>query len=566
MHSSLTRYRNLLLLAVLLGLLLAVWERPDTLTGRVFWLADVGLFLLWQPMVDAERRLRPMQIGLTFGVLLAFATQMSWAGLAAWAAFLTALVGGKVVLARGVRLRWFFLLAFAFLSFLLFAWISPQVVVAPAAHAASPDLWVRWVAVVALAVLLALMPLDGNDDRAAVYDFLVSFVILMVISVILMRTHTLVAVHHLSHLEAVAQALLSFGLLLLLVSWAWYPRLGFSGIGAVVSRYLFRLGFPFDQWLNRLTELSDQEPEPHLFLQRAAVSFLDLPWVVGGRWAVGGQAGQFGNEDRHRIELRTVEVEVVLFASHRWSAALVWQANLLFRLVTEFFRAKQRDRLLQKMRYLQAVHETGSRLTHDVKNLLQSLDSLCFALEHVDSQSADELTGLLRRQLPVVTQRLRATLGKLSRPTEAEEAALDLVEWWNGLQQRYQGQAIGFSTLSSLAGAWRVPQQVFDNVVDNLLGNALQKRATGVEVRVSVELEFAQGRLILRVSDDGQPFPLEVAAGLFSAPVPSASGLGIGLYHASELARRAGYDLRLIDNRAGSIRVELAGPLLRAAA
>jgi hypothetical protein len=564
MHPFLTRYRNLLLLAVLLGLLLAAWERPDTLTGRVFWLADVGLFLLWQPMVDAERRLRPIQIGLTFGVLLAFAMQMSWAGLAVWAAFLTALVGGKVVLARGVRLRWFFLLAFAFLSFILFAWISPQVVVEPTAHPAAPDLWVRWTAVVALAVLLALMPLHADEDRAAVYDLLVSFIILMVISVILMRTHTLVAVHHLSHLEAVAQALLSFGLLLLLVSWAWYPRLGFSGIGAVVSRYLFRLGFPFDQWLNRLTELSDQEPEPQLFLQRAAVSFLDLPWVVGGRWVVGGQAGQFGNEDRHLIELRSAEVEVVLFATHRWSAALVWQANLLFRLVAEFFRAKQRDRLLQKMRYLQAVHETGSRLTHDVKNLLQSLDSLCFALEHVDSQPAEELTGLLRRQLPVVTQRLRSTLGKLSRPSEAEEAALDLVEWWNGLQQRYQGQGISFSTLSPM-GAWLVPQQVFDNVADNLLGNSLQKRATG-EVRISVELEFARERLILAVSDDGQPFPREVAAGMFGAPVPSATGLGIGLYHASELAKTAGYDLRLIDNRAGSVRVELAGPLLRAAA
>lgn len=563
MHSSLTRYRNLLLLAVLLGLLLAVWERPDSLTGRVLWLADVGLFLLWQPMVDGERRLRPVQVGLTLGVLLAFATQMSWGGMAAWAAFLAALVGGKVVLARGVRLRWFFLLAFAFLAFLLFAWISPQVVAEPSVHAVLPDAWVRWTTVLALVVLLALMPFSGDEDRAPVYDFLVSFVILMVISIILMRTHTLVAVHHLSHLESMAQALLSLGLLLLLVSWAWHPRLGFSGIGAVLSRYLFRLGFPFDQWLNRLTELSDQESEPHLFLERAAVSFRDLPWVVGGRWVVGRQAGEFGNEDRHRIELRSADVEVVLFASHRWSAALIWQANLLFRLVTEFFRAKQRDRLLQTMRYLQAVHETGSRLTHDVKNLLQSLDSLCFALEHVDSQPADELTCLLRRQLPVVTQRLRATLGKLSRPMDAQEVALDLAEWWDGLQQRYQGQNVRFSAPTSLAGAGLVPQHVFDNVVDNLLGNALQKRTAGAEVRVLVEIDFARGGSVLRVSDDGQPFPLEVAAGLFSAPVPSASGLGIGLYHASELAKRTGYDIRLVDNRPGSVCIELTGPLLR---
>jgi signal transduction histidine kinase len=560
MQIALARHRHLLLLAILLALLLAVWERPESLTGRVLWVADVGLFLLWQPIVDAERRLRPLQVGLTLGIVVALATQMSWMSMAVWTAVLTALVGGKVVLARRERLRWFFLLAFSFLSFLLFAWISPQVVAdAVGVKDVAPDSWVLWAAAALLVVLLALLPIAADDSPQQVYDFLVSGVILLVIGIILMRTHMLVAVAQVSHLEAVVQALLSFGILLLLLSWAWQPRLGFSGIGTLVSRYLLRLGFPFDQWLNRLTELSDKQSEPTQFFRHAAELFLDLPWVTGGRWAVEGRSGEFGHQEGNKVELRLVDAEIVLFASHRWSAALVWQANLLMRLVGEFLRAKQRDRLLQKIQYLQAVHETGSRLTHDVKNLLQSLDSLCFALQERGDLQSEELTALLKRQLPVVTQRLRTTLGKLSRPSDAAEADVDLAQWWGALQQRYRGQGVGFTTLSALDGAWRVPHQTFDNVADNLLGNALQKRSGGVPIKVSVELELAPSGLALRVSDDGEPFATAIVDELFVAPVASAGGLGIGLYHAADLARRCGYVLRLSSNRPGSVRLELAG-------
>lgn len=557
MRLPLSRYQHLVLFAVLLGLLLAAWETPGSLLGRVLWVADVGLFLLWQPIVSPERRLSPLQIGIVFGLVLVFASQLSWNGLAAWTAFLCALVGGKVVLARNRRLGWFYLLAFGFLCFALFAWISPLAVSDSSLGLRyASDQWIPWVAVGMLVLLLALLPHGVDEGPAAVYDFLISFVILLVISVVLMRTHTLVVVDHLSHIEAVVQALLSFGLLLLLLSWAWNPRLGFSGFGALASRYLLRLGFPFEEWLGRLTELSDREPEPYRFLEYAAASFLELPWVSGGNWTVPGQSGRFGHEEGFLVELHSGDIELRLFASYRWTAALIWQVNLLLRLVMELYRTKQRDRLLQKMQYVQAVHETGSRVTHDVKNLLQSLDSICFALETVDSDCADELAELMRRQLPAVTQRLRSTLGKLSGNAGEVENRVDLAMWWDEFQQRYQGQDIVFATLSSIGGQ-RIVQLVFDNVADNLLGNALQKRISEPSLKISVELEAVGDAVTLRVSDDGEPFSPVVETLLFHSPVPSANGLGIGLYHAAELSKRVGYVLKLIENRPGSVRLAL---------
>src|SRR4051812_12550277 len=51
--------------------------------------------------------------------------------------------------------------------------------------------------------------------------------------------------------------------------------------------------------------------------------------------------------------------------------------HLLGQLLAEFYAAKLREEKLRETSYLQAVHETGARTTHDIKNLLQSLNVLC---------------------------------------------------------------------------------------------------------------------------------------------------------------------------------------------
>ena len=65
------------------------------------------------------------------------------------------------------------------------------------------------------------------------------------------------------------------------------------------------------------------------------------------------------------------------------SPSLEWHFHLLGQLLGEFYVAKVREQKLQQQTYVQAVHETGARVTHDVKNLLQSLNVLCAAAERV---------------------------------------------------------------------------------------------------------------------------------------------------------------------------------------
>ena len=57
----------------------------------------------------------------------------------------------------------------------------------------------------------------------------------------------------------------------------------------------------------------------------------------------------------------------------------------------------------------------------------------------------------------------------------------------------------------------------------------------------------------LSVRDSGKAVAPAVVATLLRAPTESASGLGIGLYHAAKQATEMGYELKLADNRSGAV-------------
>jgi sensor histidine kinase regulating citrate/malate metabolism len=107
---------------------------------------------------------------------------------------------------------------------------------------------------------------------------------------------------------------------------------------------------------------------------------------------------------------------------------------------------------------------------------------------------------------------------------------------------------------------------VFSSALENLLANAEEKRATDRNLAVSVTLNAAAETVSLSVCDSGTPVPADIAARVLQAPVPSANGLGIGLFQATRLARAAGFALELRENRPGRVCFVLTGPAKSATA
>jgi signal transduction histidine kinase len=196
-------------------------------------------------------------------------------------------------------------------------------------------------------------------------------------------------------------------------------------------------------------------------------------------------------------------------------------------------------------------------MTHDIKNLLQSLNVLCAVAERDEYRDSAQLQGLVQRQLPLVAQRLSETLERLQRPQALAETHAPAATWWQTLQRQYHGEGVEFQGAAPPPQA-RLPRTLFDSVADNLLRNAIAKRAVDPAVRVRVSLECG-AKLTLRVCDTGSPVPEEFAASLMRAPVSSRGGLGIGLYQAARQADAAGFRLVLEKNEEGAVCFVLSG-------
>jgi signal transduction histidine kinase len=396
-------------------------------------------------------------------------------------------------------------------------------------------------------VLIALFPAERDAaEGAQIIDFFYSVFLMLLLVVVILGSFTLMTLRHSGYLEALTYTVFVTAAAVLLVALAWNPRAG-GGLGVFFVRYLFSIGVPLEQWLQVLARLLREEAEPERFLEQAIVALERLPSVAGVVWRARSAAGERGERTPHAVDFASAELELAIYSRYRLSPALQWHLHLLGEVLAEFYLAKLREAKLREAAYLQAVHETGARTTHDIKNLLQSLGVLCSAAAAEDVDTA-RLNALVRRQLPLVAERLAQTLARLERPQAETGTSVTAAQWWQALARQYQGECVEFP-VPAMSGNERVPRELFDSVADNLIRNALAKRRERADLRVRVSLQ-ADG---LRVCDDGPALPPELAKRLLRAPIASASGLGIGLYQAARQAAANGYELELEKNEDGNV-------------
>ncbi len=554
------RYWRLVLIGMLVMLHLAAVNDVEHGWSRGFMVAHFGLFILWQPFLRGEQRLSNMHLAVIACICVMLLVWLNWWLMFLWIAGLAGVLGGKVFQFQARWLKAFHLIALAYLVILLLVWVVPQVVGGATLPLDVANLIRFGLPVVFL--VMAVMPLEPEAAKAPqVVDFFYSIFLSLLLVVLVLGSLAFMTLGKEQYLPALAWTMLAIALTMLLLSWVWNPRAGFSGLGMIFSRYLLSVGLPFEQWLHYLAEVSQRESDPQLFLNEAFASMSKLPLLQGGAWKSPDTAGEFGKHGSNQAEFHDPQLSITLYTGFRLSPTLVWHFNLLTQLLREFYIAKIREQKLKQQSYVQAVHQTGARLTHDVKNILQSLNTLCSAADRDGSIDSPELNALVRRQLPQISMRLAQTLDKLRRPqTDAGQFILASV-WWRNTQRNYQHAGIAFVP-SELDRDQPIPKGLFDSVADNLLQNAVQKRALRPGLAITAGL-IIQDRVELSVCDDGAEVQPQVLRDILRAPVPSDSGLGIGLFQAAQQAQAQGYALTLRSNREGEVCFALqsqAGP------
>ncbi len=545
--ASVSGRRRWIVLAMLLALHAALASTPGGEFQRTWLLVHFGLFLLWQPFIAAER-----EIELFSGVLLFLITAVTIYFLAgwmivAWLAIVLAILGGRVFTVQGSRRNRFYLVAFGYVVAILVMHAVPVLLLDVRVPEPLSQFALRFLPVMLLS--LAVIPMGpAQEDSRQVFDFFYAVLVFQLGVVLVLGSIAFMRITD-DYFKSVALTVMGLGAALFVLAALWNPVRGFGGLRTYFSRYLLSVGMPFELWVRRIAELAEAEADPPRFLEQSFAEIAALPWMSGVEWKSPDGDGGRGSAAGFSTRFIYHELQVVFHTEISLSPALFLHMRLLAQVVGEFYEGKRRESALRRNAYLQAVHETGARLTHDVKNLLQSL----YTLTSVAPAGADDRYGaLLQRQLPQLSKRLRGTLDKLRTPEVAtRELPVPASEWWRDLGASLDGSGVKLE--GALDADAEIPAGLFDSFVENALDNARAKLEREPGIELAVRFSCGAGGARVEVSDTGSAVPAPVAKRLFREPIEREGGLGIGLYHASRQAQQAGYRVELARNDAGAV-------------
>ncbi len=553
LRDALTRTNEHRLLGTMLALLhLSIWWDFDSPLSRSLMLAHLGVFLVWQPVWRTDR---PIKAGDSLTLLLAtlgFVYWLNWWLIFVWLIVLVALIGGRGPLDRRERVASLVALAIVICELLIGA-VTPMFAIPLDPHV---ELLFRYAPLVLALLLFVWPPQHAERSASLVMDPIHGLNIALLTTILALSSLLIMYTIGVEYPIALVQAMLGIAAFLFAISWLSSPHLGFTGLGYFWTRYLLNIGTPFEEWLGRLAQLARTESGPEQFLNRAMDQLQELTWISGLRWHSAVGQGERGATTAHARRVSSHGLEVWLYTPRPASTTLLLHGTLLVRVIAHFLAAKAAERELAQRSYLQAIHETGARVTHDIKNLLQSLHTLTVAVEQAGPERASELQQLMQRQLPHLSNRLKLSLEKLQSARETATHCAPVKDWWGAFRARNAGDHVAFSGIIKVDAD--IPADCFDSVAENLLENARQKRQLASDVSIEVKLVANDDELSLRVCDTGDAVAQEIAATLFQAPVASSRGYGIGLYQAARQAQRSGYKLQLLNNDTGQVCFELS--------
>ena len=538
-----------LALALLLTLHGALWIGLDHPLARPLLFIHLGLFLLWQPLWRSEVRLsRRRVLAILACSLLALSWLSTWL-MVFWVAGLFALVGARAFTYFSRWVRAFHLLMLSYLLALLLLYLAPHLFELPELREVTANLMNYGLP--SLLLLMAALPAKSEQGQTVqAVDFFYVIMLFMLVIVLVLGSLALMTLKHIDYLSALLGTLTFMAAALLILGALWRPQSGFGGFAPFFSRYILSIGTPLEGWLQQLASDAREQDTPQNFLQSATIHLAAMPGVAGLAWNSNAGHGNLGESSPHRVEIADRDLSVTLFMRAPFGPGVLLHMRLLVRVLGEVFQGKRREQQLRENTRQQALYETGARLTHDLKNMLQSL----FALTSIAQHEPAKAQPILQRQLPQLTRRIETLLVKLKMPGDMEEVAkMSPLQWWERLRQRHSHRRIDWKIRGEAEG--EIPAELFDCVADNLIENAGNKRLRETAIRIAVSFDAAAHTF--SVGDNGSAIAAPIAQNLLHTVVPSEDGLGVGLYQAARWAQQQGWQLQLVSNQPGEVRFEL---------
>ncbi len=555
---GLLKHEFRLLGLMIASLLAAIVFIDDHTLSRSLLIIHFGFFLLWQPILAQQESFSFRNLLVLTVFLAGFLIWFNLWVATFWILLLMSLLTGRIF-ARGLR-RAIYGVAVIILFLEITLVITPHLF---QLKALGPELeTVLQSGMIGTSLLLLFSTAD--QQHATHVDFIRGFMVILLTLFLCMGSVLSTYNTGNQYLPSLATTIVIAALFMLATAILWTPRAGFTGLAQLWEKYLLNIGGPFEQWVSQLATLeANTNIKPDSFLQTSIQYLLDRHWICGVYWKTDHGESMQGKQSSHHVSYADSKLRITLYAYNPIGPALMLHTKLLLSVLSFYYRAKLQEQQLIKQAHLRAIYETGSKLTHDIKNILQSTQMLTQVVAD-EQTSVEDARSLLSSQLPLLTQRLKTTLDKLTTPAQADSEQKLLSVWYQSLQSRYAGRDIVFE--ADINHDIMIPVDLFDTVVENLLDNARTKRINTPDLLIQVTLQSDSAGIVLSVTDSGDAIAEETASQLFNEVITSENGFGIGLYQSHQLAMRQGYELRLANNVKGKVCFSLSSKQSQASA
>ncbi|HEX7028776.1 MAG TPA: ATP-binding protein [Gammaproteobacteria bacterium] len=542
-----TKSSHRLLALSFLPLHFSIWNQDDHVLSKTLFLVHIGLFLLWQPFISHKTQIqtRPTIIMILALVGIIYLAG-GWAQII-WMTFLVGILSSYRL--SSVRDKLIFLLIISYLLIELFGGLIPQSMPLRREDLLIGPDYINYLSL-AIIVLAMLLPAKHGSFRNYSSDLLYSLIAISVVVLIAMATLLWMTYGGNDYFVSLFYAFMMLSAVLIVFNLIFGTSSEIGLAAQFRDRYLLNLGTPFESFLIDVAELGEKTEDPESYLQSALELFCSLDWVSGSEWRTDWGEGSCGDISNHKTELRFEELKIILYSVHPLGPAMKTHAQLLAQLVEIFYTVKRREITLSRSAHMEAIYETGARLTHDIKNLLQSLTLMLSAADIKPRK--EENDKLFFKNLEIITQRLQQTLSKLRNPETFSEHMISLHNWWTEIKQRETDNRHVVFTEEITEGI-EVPEELFNGVLDNLLDNAKKKQKREPQLSIRIHLISTLDTLALSVTDTGTPVSRNLIRTLLVSPVKSRSGFGIGLYQAAKQAQAHGFKLELQRNEEGNV-------------
>jgi len=545
--NSLLQFGQQILASTLLTYHILIWVVDDSQLEFALSFILYGLFLLWQPLWNKETVVDKKRIAFLALVFISITYAFPNESLVFFGLILSGLIGSRLL--GQTAFRSFDLLALLIIILEMAIGVVPATFEQIKLPALFADYMQTIILIPVLLFYFAPNPDHQKQGRSQV-DLMHGLLAATLLFIVLLGGIVINLLYGVDYIDGLLLTVFIVSTLTIGISWFWNPGVGYSGIGVLWNRYAMTIGGPFESWINKLTTLIEERYlTPGEYLEAACENLVENEWLNAIEWHFENFKVSAGEKTGTRLEHPlTKNLNVVLYFKADPGTALEQHTILLIRMAYQFYLAKLNQEKIRAQEHFATIHHTGARLTHDIKNILQSIKtSIDILAMDKDSQNSQQL---LQANLKQIGTRLENTLNKLKAPKlDTQVSLVDCHKWIKRIgKQHNANERMHFH--SDIDNNVTLPIDLFDSVAENLINNALKKTSAK---RIDVRLLSNSDVIILSVCDDGDAISAEIEKNLFAQPVSSGSGMGIGLYQSAIMALAFNYELELSQNERGRV-------------